>query len=388
MRKTRLADVLSGLKRAAKDPRVKALIVKIGGNPIGLAMVQELRQAVVGFRASGKLTVAFGETFGEFGGGTVPYYLASAFERVYLQPSGDIGLTGVALEQRFVKGALTKLGVDYEMAQRHEYKTAANTFTQDHMTEPHRESMARIVGVGHRAARRRHRRGPPARSGQGPRAHRPRPVHRPRGPGGRAGRRAGLPGRGVRRGQAVHRRGHPPAVRLPLPARRHRPQAAAADRRRHRPRARHRPDPHRPQRPQPARRGRRDGLRHDQRRPAGRPPRRARQGRRLPGRQPRRLVRRLRHRLARGRAHPQGEAGHRLDGRPGGLRRLLRRHGRRRDRRPARHADRLDRRLRRQAGARASCWSGSASTRSWSPRAPTPACSPPRAPSRRSSGSG
>lgn len=145
MRKTRLADVLSGLKRAAKDPRVKALIVKIGGNPIGLAMVQELRQAVVGFRASGKLTVAFGETFGEFGGGTVPYYLASAFERVYLQPSGDIGLTGVALEQRFVKGALTKLGVDYEMAQRHEYKTAANTFTQDHMTEPHRESMARIT---------------------------------------------------------------------------------------------------------------------------------------------------------------------------------------------------------------------------------------------------
>ncbi|GGP00514.1 signal peptide peptidase SppA [Nonomuraea glycinis] len=145
MRKTRLADVLSGLKRAAKDPRVKALIVKIGGNPIGLAMVQELRQAVVGFRASGKLTVAFGETFGEFGGGTVPYYLASAFERVYLQPSGDIGLTGVALEQRFVKGALSKLGVDYEMAQRHEYKTAANTFTQDHMTEPHRESMARIT---------------------------------------------------------------------------------------------------------------------------------------------------------------------------------------------------------------------------------------------------
>ncbi|MFI7449130.1 signal peptide peptidase SppA [Nonomuraea sp. NPDC049714] len=145
MRKPRLADVLSGLKRAVKDPRVKALIVKIGGNPIGLAMVQELRQAVVAFRASGKLTVAFGETFGEFGGGTVPYYLASAFERVYLQPSGDIGLTGVALEQRFVKGALTKLGVDYEMGQRHEYKTAANTFTQDHMTEPHRESMARIV---------------------------------------------------------------------------------------------------------------------------------------------------------------------------------------------------------------------------------------------------
>ncbi|MEW1842687.1 signal peptide peptidase SppA [Nonomuraea angiospora] len=145
MRKTRLSDVLSGLKRARQDSRVKALVVKIGGNPLGLAMVQELRQAVIRFRASGKLTVAFSETFGEFGGGTVPYYLATAFERVYLQPSGDVGLTGVALEQRFLKGALTKLGVGYEAGQRHEYKTAVNTFTQDHMTEPHRESMGRIV---------------------------------------------------------------------------------------------------------------------------------------------------------------------------------------------------------------------------------------------------
>ncbi|MFG1974604.1 signal peptide peptidase SppA [Nonomuraea fuscirosea] len=145
MRKPRLADVLSGLRRARQDPRVKALVVKIGGNPMGLAMVQELRQAVIHFRASGKLTVAFGETFGEFGGGTVPYYLASAFERLYLQPSGDVGLTGVAVEQRFVKGALGKLGIGYEVGQRHEYKTAANTFTQDRMTEPHRESMGRIV---------------------------------------------------------------------------------------------------------------------------------------------------------------------------------------------------------------------------------------------------
>jgi protease-4 len=145
MRKTRLADVLSGLKRAGQDSRVKALVVKIGSAPLGLAMVQELRQAVVHFRASGKLTVAFAETFGEFGGGTIPYYLASAFERICLQPSGDVGLTGVALEQRFFKGALEKAGVGYEAGQRHEYKTAVNTFTQDHMTEPHRESMSRIV---------------------------------------------------------------------------------------------------------------------------------------------------------------------------------------------------------------------------------------------------
>ncbi|MBB2913964.1 protease-4 [Streptosporangium becharense] len=145
MRKTSLSDVLSGLKRARKDDRVKALIVKIGTQPLGLAVVQELRQAVSLFRAAGKTTVAFAETFGEFGAGTVPYYLATAFERVYLQPSGDVGLTGVAMEQRFLRGALGKLGVEYQLGQRHEYKTAANTFTQDHMTEAHRESMSRIT---------------------------------------------------------------------------------------------------------------------------------------------------------------------------------------------------------------------------------------------------
>ncbi|TDC98960.1 signal peptide peptidase SppA [Nonomuraea deserti] len=145
MRKPRLSDVLSGLRRARQDPRVRGLVVKVGGNPMGLAMVQELRQAVTHFRASGKPAIVFAETFGEFGGGTVPYYLATAFERVYLQPSGDVGLTGVAVEQRFVKGTLAKLGVGYEVGQRHEYKTAANTFTQDHMTEAHRESIGRIV---------------------------------------------------------------------------------------------------------------------------------------------------------------------------------------------------------------------------------------------------
>ncbi|MFC4588277.1 signal peptide peptidase SppA [Sphaerisporangium corydalis] len=145
MRKTRLADVLEGLRRARRDPRVKGLVVKIGGRPLGLAMVQELRTAVVQLRAAGKLTVAYGETFGEFGAGTIPYYLASAFEKVYLQPSGDVGLTGISLEQRFLKNALGKIGVDYQIAQRHEYKTAANTFTQDHMTDAHRESAVRIA---------------------------------------------------------------------------------------------------------------------------------------------------------------------------------------------------------------------------------------------------
>ncbi|MBC6458458.1 signal peptide peptidase SppA [Actinomadura sp. HBU206391] len=144
MRRTHLRDVLDGLRRARTDPRVRALIVKIGSG-VGLAMAQELRDAVRGFREAGKPTVAWAETFGETGHGTVPYYLASAFERIYLQPSGDVGLTGVSLEEPFFRDALEKVGVSPRFAKRHEYKTMANTFMESSYTPEHEEMSSRIV---------------------------------------------------------------------------------------------------------------------------------------------------------------------------------------------------------------------------------------------------
>jgi protease-4 len=144
MRRTHLRDVLDGLHRARADARVRALIVKISSG-VGLAMAQELRDAVRAFRDAGKLTVAWAETFGETGHGTVPYYLATAFERIYLQPTGDVGLTGVSLEEPFFKGALEKAGVTPRFAKRHEYKTMANTFMERAYTREHEEMSARLV---------------------------------------------------------------------------------------------------------------------------------------------------------------------------------------------------------------------------------------------------
>ncbi len=144
MRRAHLRDVLDGLHRARTDPRVKALVARVGSR-IGLATAQELRDAVRAFRDAGKLTVAWAESFGETGRGTVPYYLAAAFERVYLQPSGDVALTGVALEEPFLGEALEKAGITPRFAQRHEYKTAANMFMQRGYTAPHEEMSERIV---------------------------------------------------------------------------------------------------------------------------------------------------------------------------------------------------------------------------------------------------
>ena len=120
MRRLRLPDLLESLRRAGRDDRVRALVVKVGGSRIGLAKVQELRSAIADFRQSGKLTVAWTESFGEFIHGNLPYYLATAFDRIYLQPTGTLGLTGVAVEQVFFRDALEKAGVNFQSAKRYD----------------------------------------------------------------------------------------------------------------------------------------------------------------------------------------------------------------------------------------------------------------------------
>jgi protease-4 len=145
MRRTRLQDLLDGLRRAAADDRVRVLVAKVGGSRIGLAKAQELRAAIGDFRRSGKLAIAWAESFGDFVQGNVPYYLATGFDRVYLQPSGTLGLTGVAVEQVFLHGTLEKLGIDFESAKRYEYKSAPDQLTESGFTGPAREAAARLA---------------------------------------------------------------------------------------------------------------------------------------------------------------------------------------------------------------------------------------------------
>jgi protease IV len=140
-----LADVLDALRRARADRRVRALVVRLGGRPVGLAIVQELRAAIREFAGTGKATVAWAETFGEFSAGNVPYYLATAFDKIWLQPSGDLGLTGIAVERPFLRGALDKVGADFQVAKRYEYKSAAEQLTEQGFSEAAREETERLT---------------------------------------------------------------------------------------------------------------------------------------------------------------------------------------------------------------------------------------------------
>jgi protease-4 len=140
-----LTDVVDAIDRGARDPRVKVLVARIGSGGMGLAHIQEIRDAVARFRAAGKPALAFAETFGEFGPGNGGYYLASAFEKIYLQPSGDVNVTGLIYEVPFIRGTLEKLGVEPEMGQRQEYKNAMNFYTDRALNEPFRESMQALM---------------------------------------------------------------------------------------------------------------------------------------------------------------------------------------------------------------------------------------------------
>ncbi|WP_020386450.1 signal peptide peptidase SppA [Kribbella catacumbae] len=140
-----LRELVVALRKAAKDDQVAGVVAHLGGPALSLAQVQDLREAVADFRASGKGAIAWTESFGEVGGGTVPYYLATAFDEIWVQPSGDLGITGVSVQATFVRGALDKAGVIPQFGKRREYKTAVDTFTEKEMTGPAREMASRLA---------------------------------------------------------------------------------------------------------------------------------------------------------------------------------------------------------------------------------------------------
>jgi len=97
------------------------------------------------FRASGKFAIAFAETFGEAGNGTQHYYLASAFDRIWLQPSGDVGLTGFSIESPFLRGAFEDIGVEPRFDTRGDYKGALAFLTDKRLPEPQRVNLQRLL---------------------------------------------------------------------------------------------------------------------------------------------------------------------------------------------------------------------------------------------------
>jgi protease-4 len=126
---------VDALRRAKEDPRIDSvLIIPTPIQSPFWGKVQEIRDAVVDFRKSGKRISAFLEY-----GGDREYYLASAAEKIYLVPTGSLDVAGLATYEVFLKGTLDKIGAQADFEKIGDYKTAPNQLTQTTFTPPHRE---------------------------------------------------------------------------------------------------------------------------------------------------------------------------------------------------------------------------------------------------------
>src|SRR5260221_10836382 len=128
-------SVVDNLRKAKVDARVKAVLLKPTGfeSPFW-AKVQEIRDAVIDFRKSGKPVYAYLEY-----GGDREYYLATAADKVFLMPSTPLDLVGVATYQLFLRGTLDKIGAVADLHRIGDYKTAVNTFREKGYTPAHKE---------------------------------------------------------------------------------------------------------------------------------------------------------------------------------------------------------------------------------------------------------
>ncbi|MDH3701067.1 MAG: signal peptide peptidase SppA [Alphaproteobacteria bacterium] len=138
----KLADTL---EKASKDDRVEGVVVRLGTARLSVAQAQEVRTVVKRFRKSGKFALAYADSFGQVSNSTIEYYVASAFDEVWMQPSGELAITGLMLEMPFVGDALNSIGVKAKIRQRREYKSAPDTFTRNSLSKPARKNLQQLV---------------------------------------------------------------------------------------------------------------------------------------------------------------------------------------------------------------------------------------------------
>ncbi len=135
-----LTTLIEQFRKAKVDKRISAILLEIDLLGAGWAKAEELRDTIADFRASGKPVYAYIEV-----GTNKEYYVATAAERVFVSPSGDLFINGLASDVMFFRGALDKLGVYPDVVQIGKYKNAPDQFTRKEMTKEHREVINSIL---------------------------------------------------------------------------------------------------------------------------------------------------------------------------------------------------------------------------------------------------
>ncbi len=143
--RTRTRDVVEALHRARTDDRVVGVLFRGGGGLPGWGTADELREAVIHFRSSGKPALYFTESFGELTPSQLSYHLATAFDEILIQPSGEVGIAHLSMDMPFLRGTLDRLEITPRFSRRAEYKDAAEIFMAEQFSAPAREAREALL---------------------------------------------------------------------------------------------------------------------------------------------------------------------------------------------------------------------------------------------------
>lgn len=138
---TGLTEICDALKKAATDKNIKGIYIELGVNTNGLATLEVLRDQIKEFKKSGKFVYAYGETVSQ-----KSYYLSTVADKIFLNPSGGMELTGFGREIMYYKNAFEKAGIEVQDFHCGAFKSAIEPYLRDKMSEPNRAQLMNIYG--------------------------------------------------------------------------------------------------------------------------------------------------------------------------------------------------------------------------------------------------
>lgn len=135
-----LNDILSRIDAAKTDNNIKGIYLNLSSVGVGYAILEAIRDALMNFKESNKFIVAYGDVYSQ-----KAYYLASAADKVYLNPEGSLDFRGISSSVVFMKDALDKLGIDMQVIKVGTYKSAVEPFILNSMSEANREQVSSYI---------------------------------------------------------------------------------------------------------------------------------------------------------------------------------------------------------------------------------------------------
>jgi protease IV len=138
---TGLDYILKQLTKAKKDERIKGVFLEGSNIQAGMATTEELRNALLDFKKSGKFVYSYGETYSQKG-----YYLSSVSDKIFIHPEGGLDFKGLSAQVMFYKKMLEKLDIHVQIFRHGKFKSAVEPFDLEKMSEPNREQTMTYIG--------------------------------------------------------------------------------------------------------------------------------------------------------------------------------------------------------------------------------------------------